>query len=123
MISGSGASTISKLGPSAKKVPPEDTPFWIATRLAYYYAADTPRGWDNTDFSESQGVSFLVDKNPKMKKYMLESTAEVMARAVAIPCLAATDKTLEEPPEHMGPLPDKFQCIMLTGGVELDVFN
>lgn len=99
-----------KLGPSAKGLPSEGDDGWITTRLARFYISDFLFGADEVDLSKGIASLALEEVGPDQKEYVLDSAAETMAKAVAIPCLAILDA---DTTEHLGTTPGKMQCAML----------
>lgn len=84
------------LGDSAALVPVAGDPMGAVARLAKYWAADLTR----VDYREANGsISFegsqvgdVLDGYDQRGAWVLERTADTIARSVVVPCLAALDK-------------------------------
>ena len=114
-----------ELGASISRgLPREGEAHWIAARVTRLYAMDFRRGYDELDFDARQEPSTAM-KTQSIKAgraaYAIKAAGEVIARAVAIPCLATLDKEVSaKPPQFMGELPNLGHCAIVRAFVEYD---
>jgi hypothetical protein len=110
-----------KIGIQADGLPGEGQPYWIVMRLMKYYAADFDGSvFPNIKYNQGNLTpSVLLDSTPDplrepQKKYALDATADLIARAAILPCLAMQDKeNVKGPPDAMKKdQPSKMQCAM-----------
>jgi hypothetical protein len=114
-----------EIGPTASGLPREGDSYWIVMRLLKMYAADFERGYEDVKFDQGNlvpsvaldSVSSLTDDR---KKYALQNTADVMARATLLPCLAMMDKQTQKKAEEIEKdIPkSKLTCGMLLFMIE-----
>ncbi len=114
-----------QLGASVSRgVPREGEPHWIAARVVRLYAMDFRRGYDELDFDPKQAPSVAMSLQQIKKnraQYAINQAAAVIARAVAVPCLATLDKEISgAPPSFMGELPNLGNCAIVKAFVEYD---
>jgi hypothetical protein len=108
------------------KVPKVDQNYWIAARLFRLYTAE----YRTADFEE---VAFTPNDTPSAAlrrqnvmdtraRYTVDRAATVLARAVALPCLArlSAKKGVELPKWFLAEPPLLGQCAILKAYVELD---
>jgi hypothetical protein len=113
------------LGASVSKgLPREAEAHWIAARLTRLYAMDFRRGYEALDFDARNAPSValqLSDVKQSRTDYAVNAAAAVIARAVAVPCLAKLDKEVgDAPPSFMGELPNLGSCAIVKAFVEYD---
>lgn len=111
------------VGSRAKNLPRESEPFWIASRLVKLYTYDFPTGTDDLVFDAKDSPSTVIDfaKLPAgRKKYAITAAAEVLARSVAIPCLARFDRDNSGTNDTLGELPSLSDCAVVKTFVEYD---
>jgi len=111
-----------QFGPSADKVPPTDDSNGAIARIAKYWAADATTSdyreeETGQDFSTDATVSSTLEKMESRGAWVRTKTAETLAQAIAVPCLAS----LSEEPEAMKGvfgdppvLPDPVPCLILN---------
>jgi hypothetical protein len=106
-----------QLGKSTKGLPPTDGNFGAVARIAKYFAADVPGlsfadKKTPIDFSRQAPAQALADTPGK--QWVLDRTAEVVARALMLPCDAVLngDKTKME--ATFGTLPNPVPCLVLN---------
>jgi hypothetical protein len=113
-----------KIGGGARKLPKENQAYWIAARLTKLYAMDFKRGYEELVFDATKPPSTQMElENIKANRtaYAVNQAAAVIARAVAIPCLATLDKDIQaSPPPYMGELPQLGNCAIVKAFVEYD---
>jgi hypothetical protein len=113
------ASQLAKeLGSKAPGLPEEDDDHWVVMRLLKLFAADFQRGFEDIHFDAGTDPSTTLDAASSItdtrKTYALEATADLMAKATAIPCLAFMDKSVQAPVEEIKQdFPTKTQCGLL----------
>lgn len=109
------------LGESAKNVAPPGDGLGAVTRLAKLYAADLPgntyggsqKPAPRVDFASGTVSDSLTDVPGG--DWVLDRTAEAIARAIVLPCRAYTLKGDREQREKtFGTLPEKFTCYVLA---------
>lgn len=109
---------------TARGVPRESESHWIAARLTRLYAMDFRRGYEELDFDARQAPSVAMTLQQIKKsrvEYSVNAAAAVIARAVAVPCLATLDKEISDaPPSFMGDLPNLGNCAIVKAFVEYD---
>jgi hypothetical protein len=116
-----------KLGAGVSKgLPREAEAYWIAARLTRLYAMDFRIGYDELKFdarlSPSQAMEIEGDIKKGRAEYAIKHAAEVIARAVAVPCMAQLDKEVRAaPPSFMFELPNIGTCAMVRVFVEYDM--
>ncbi len=111
------------LGTSARGLPKEQEPFWIASRLVRLYTYDFVSGHEDLVFDSKNAPSTVLDfaKVPSRRsKFAIQAAAEVMARAVAIPCIARLDKDQQNANDILGELPQLGSCAIVKAFVEYD---
>ncbi len=114
-----------EIGVNAKKLPKESEPFWIAARLVKFYAADFERGYGDLDFGQRRKSPTLVldDVTQNRRDYAISKAGEVIARAVAMPCIAHFDEKLRTaPPEYLGELPHVADCATIQAYVTFGLY-
>ena len=103
----------------------EDSSYWLAHRLVALYAHDIRYDLDKLTFrnNDPPSVALQVSQiSDARSAYALREAAAVMARAVAIPCMARFDKEQREPPKWLVPeAPQLGQCAILKAYVEEDL--
>ncbi|MFT4621756.1 MAG: hypothetical protein ACI8PZ_000408 [Myxococcota bacterium] len=111
-----------KLGTSVGNLPRESDDYWISSRLMMLYATDFRRGFEELDFRDRKAPSMVMElKGIKeaRKKYAIDQAGAILARAVAVPCLATLDKEIQNaPPPFMGELPNLGNCAIVKVFVE-----
>ena len=108
------------LGPDAKFVPPTDTTFASVARVAKFWAADLLVG-DYEDAKEPQPVfksdttvSATLDGIEGRGDWVLTRTADTIARAVVLPCVAVLQGDRAEVEKILGEdLPSPVTCLVL----------
>lgn len=115
-----------KLGASVTAgLPRESEQYWIASRLVKLYTLDFTRPLpDELKFDAKQAPSTtmtLEQVKASRKTFAINQAAAIIARAVAIPCLATLDKeTRRAPPSFMWELPNLGSCAIVKAFVEYD---
>lgn len=109
-----------RIGARARSLPVEDKDHWLVARLVLWYAQDLPYDMpgriDLSDGRVRRALESPDGASPDQAAWVTEQTGRLLARAVALPCVLALDlDPADEPPEHVGPLPDPLQCIVLAG--------
>ncbi len=113
-----------QLGDDARGMPERGRTYWITARLMRFYSADFEYGYEELKWNQGMAPSLVIeDASDAQKEFVLNSAAEVVARAVAIPCLARLDKDLQKAPEHMGELPSLVKCGVLNLLADRESFN
>lgn len=113
-----------QLSDDARGMPERGRTYWITARIMRFYAADFVYGYEELKWNQGMAPSLVLeDASDDQKTFVLDSTAEVIARAVAIPCLARLDRDLQSPPEHMGELPSLVKCGVLNLLADRESFN
>ena len=104
--------------------PSESDSYWIASRLVRLYAMDFKRGYEELSMTTKKPPSTamkLQEIKDNRSNYAVNRAAAVIARAVAIPCLATLDKDVSnQPPKFMGDLPGLANCAIVKAFVEYD---
>jgi hypothetical protein len=115
------------LGDNAPHLPAEEKDWFAVARLAKLYAADIPendyldRESLQVDFSTSLVSKAVKDLGPK-GDWVLEQTAEAIARAIMLPCYAALSGDPEKIKSMLGAedaaelekeLPGDLNCLIL----------
>jgi hypothetical protein len=111
------------IGASGKGLPKESEPFWIAARLVRLYTYDFVSGHEDLVFDAKNAPSTVLGfaKVPSRRtKYAVQAAAEVMARSVAIPCIARLDKDQQNANDILGELPQLGSCAIVKAFVEYD---
>jgi len=113
------------LGASISRgLPREEEAYWIAARATKLYAMDFRRSYDELKFDARQAPSVAMELLPVKKNrsaYAINAAAAVVARSVAIPCLATLDKEIANaPPSFMFELPNLGNCAIVKAFVEYD---
>lgn len=108
-----------QLGPDSDLLPPEGTTFATTARIAKYWAADVTRIDYNSadpgvDFSESPPGTVL-DAFEGRGQWVLNRTAETMAKAVVLPCLAVLNGDGDKAGKILGEenVPSPINCLVL----------
>ena len=98
--------------------------YWIAHRLVALYAHDFRYGLESIQFdtNNTPSIALQLSKVPEGRaKFAIREAASVMARALAIPCMARFDKDIKEPPPWLvKEAPQLGQCAILKAYVEYD---
>ncbi len=111
------------IGSRAKGLPKESEPFWIAARLVRLQATDYTAGAEDLVFDAKNAPSTVLDfaKLPARRKaFAVDGAAALLARAVAVPCLARLDKDQQGANEIIGELPNLGSCAIIKAFVEYD---
>jgi len=120
-----------QVGANAPGMPDTDSSnFAAVARIARLFAADSP----NLRF-EKEGAGLLITfaksaistalQDVAEKDWILERTAEVVARSIVLPCIGALKKDKQEDMKKIfGTLPDELSCLVLyyrlsSGNVEI----
>jgi hypothetical protein len=108
-----------------RKMPQDGQPYWTSARIMTLYSADFVRGFDDFTVKTNPAPSLQMKINKAItdsrQNYVMNSAAEVLARSVAIPCMATLDKGVaESPPKFMGELPKLGNCAILKAFVDFD---
>ncbi|MBN2798495.1 MAG: hypothetical protein JXX28_05045 [Deltaproteobacteria bacterium] len=104
------------IGPEAKGLPKAGGDHWIAARLTKYYASDYDIEFDQLNFKAGTPNQILsaIPNDPR-SPWVMQQTAETIARAVGVPCLARLYGNKDKPPEHLpGELPSLMKCGLLN---------
>ncbi len=113
-----GGGTSKMLGSS------EGGSYWIAHRLVALFAHDFRYDLDAVTFDNKNTPSIALQLSgiPEgRQKFAIREAAGVMARALAIPCMARFDKDIKEPPPWLvKEAPQLGQCAILKAYVEYD---
>lgn len=109
----------------SRGLPRESEQYWIASRLVKLYALDFTRpSPEELGFDARQAPSTaltLAQVKDSRKNFAVRQAATVMARAVAIPCLATLDKEVRAaPPSFFWELPNLGSCAIVKAFVEYD---
>lgn len=105
------------VGPRADGVPSEGAEFWLTARVARWHTADADLGWDGVRWNNARppGTALEDLNDPAVAERVVRATADTIARAVAIPCLAALDRNFDEAEAKanlgLPELPRPFQCL------------
>jgi len=98
--------------------------YWIEHRLLALFAHDFRYDLDTLTFgaNNSGSVAMQVSQVPDGRStFAMKEAAAVMARALAIPCIARFDKDMKEPPPWLVKEPPQLgQCAILKAYVEFD---
>ena len=106
------------LGENPEDLPPWGAPNSSVARLAKYWAADLTRvdyrgGPGDIDFSDSQ-VAATLDGFDARGQWVLSRTAETIARAMVVPCLAVLRGDPSDAKNTLGDdLPSPVNCLVL----------
>ena len=96
----------------------------LGRTLAALFAHDFQYTLETVEFGANQVPSVSLqtrDITEGRTKFAIKRTAAVMARALAIPCLARFDKDLKEPPPWLVEKPPQLgQCAILKAYVDYD---
>jgi len=109
----------SHLGESPEDLPPWGAPNSSVARLAKYWAADMARvdyrrGAGDIDFTDSQ-VGAVLDGFDARGQWVMSRTAETIARAMVVPCLAVLNGEPNDLKNTLGEeLPSPVNCLVLT---------
>lgn len=106
------------VGRSAKFVPDIDSPFVTVSRIAKIFAADIP----GTRYADASKITLdFVKQSPTVVvadtpggPWVLERTAEVIARAIVLSCDAALKGDAEKMEATFGKLPGPVPCLVLN---------
>lgn len=107
-----------QLGKSAKFVPDTDSPWVAAARIAKFYAADISGAKfvdvkkSPIDFSRQSPTSVLGDVGGG--SWVVDRTAELIARSVVLPCDAVLNGDKKKMEATFGPLPNPVSCLVLN---------
>jgi hypothetical protein len=106
-------------------LPKENMAYWIQSRLMLYYGADLSRGFEDLKFKSSPAPTVQLNGikalNDERKKYITNQSANLVARALVIPCLAQLDKEIrKDPPKFIGELPSFPSCAIIKTMVDLE---
>lgn len=110
---------VKTVGNDAPMLPPDTTPWAAPARIAKFWSADIP-GNDlrakgaGVDFSLAP-VSSVLDALEGRGKWILRRTAETIAKAVVVPCLASLkgDRKEVETVLGEGKVPSPINCLVL----------
>lgn len=103
------------LGARGRGLPEEGAAFWLEARILKFHAADTEADFDALRFDQGDAPSQAVKNwNKRVYEWALKGAADTVARSVVFPCRAALS-TPDEPPEHLGTLPQQFGCFVMEG--------
>ncbi|MCO4747507.1 MAG: hypothetical protein KC912_22090 [Proteobacteria bacterium] len=103
----------SKFGANSARVPDEGDDYWQLARIMSYYASDAAFGWDRLKFTSGTAPSVVLDDlNAAEKDYVIEQSARLVARTVAVYCDAALDRQMEAP-DYLSDLPSDLECLLL----------
>lgn len=114
------------LGSGASRgLPRESEQYWIAARLVKLYTLDFTRPVpDELSFDARQAPSTaltLAQVKDSRKQFAVRQAANLLARAVAVPCLATLDKEVRTaPPSFLWELPNLGSCAIVKAFVEYD---
>jgi hypothetical protein len=106
------------LGPSSEFLPTTDVAYSPVARVAKYWAADL----DIANFERKEGavdftgrhVGTVLDALDARGKWVLDRTAETVARSIVLPCLAVLTGDKREIPKVFGEqLPSPVSCLVL----------
>jgi len=108
-----------QLGPESKSLPPVGTTFATSARLAKYWSADMTR----VDFrTDDAGIDMsrappgtVLDAYESRGQWVLNRTAETLAKSVVLPCLAVLNGDSKVAAKIMGEdaLPSPINCLVL----------
>jgi hypothetical protein len=107
-----------EIGKSAKFVPDVDSPFVAVARIAKVFAADVPGTKfadvkkSPIDFSRGSPAAALSDAVGG--QWVLDRTAEVIARALVLPCDAVLNGDKNKMEATFGTLPNPVSCLVLN---------
>ncbi|MFZ5480778.1 MAG: hypothetical protein ACOZNI_28720 [Myxococcota bacterium] len=107
-----------QIGKDAKLVPDVDNAFGPVARVAKYFAADVPSAkftdakTSPIDFSKGNPMGALADLPGG--SWVVDRTAEVIARALVIPCDAALNGDKGKLEAVFGTLPSAVPCLVLN---------
>ncbi|MBT3218921.1 MAG: FHA domain-containing protein [Proteobacteria bacterium] len=111
----------------SRTMPQIDEMNGLLARIMMYYGTDFMRGFDELKFRPVPPLTVQLDLNEsgaiieKRKKYLVEQSANLLARAAAIPCMATLDKEVQtQPPSFMGKLPGLGSCAIVKIFVDFD---
>ena len=111
-------SMVEQLDDAAEDLPPFGAPSSSVARLAKYWAADLTRvdyrrGAGDIDFSDAQ-VGAVLDGFDARGQWVLSRTAETIARAIVVPCLAVLQGDPSKAKGTLGDgLPSPVNCLVL----------
>lgn len=115
------------LGSNGRFLPPDEASWRSVAAIAKLYAADIPendytdRGSLNVNFSETHVSQSLKDLGPE-GEWVLERTAEVIARAMVLPCYATLSGSSTEVTNMLGEtLPPDLSCLILNYRLQNDL--
>lgn len=107
------------LGEKGALLPPPDKAWGSVARIAKVYAADIPeidyneRNEEGIDFSANHVSTTLADFGGK-GDWVLEQTAEAVARAIVLPCLAVLQGDEAKVTNMLGEnLPTEIECLVM----------
>ncbi|NOY27637.1 MAG: hypothetical protein GXP62_17365 [Oligoflexia bacterium] len=108
-----------QLGPDAALVPPEGTTFATTARIAKYWSADVTR----IDYNQKDpGVDFtqappgtVLDAFENRGAWVVARSAETLAKAVLLPCLAVLSSDADKAAKILGDgnVPSPINCLVL----------
>lgn len=103
----------SRFGPRAARLPEEGEDFWQLARIMSYYASDVSFGWDRLTFTSGTPPSVILDDlKDSEKAYVIEKSATLVARTVAVYCDAVLDRSMDTP-EYLADPPSDIECLLL----------
>ena len=106
------------LDDASEDLPPFGAPNSSVARLAKYWAADMTRvdyrrGAGDIDFSQAQ-VGAVLDSFDARGQWVMSRTAETIARAIVVPCLAVLQGDPSKAEGTLGEgLPSPVNCLVL----------
>ncbi len=104
-------------------LPRESEAYWIAARVTKLYGMDFRLGYDELDLAQNLAPSMSMAQQGIKKgraTYAINQAAAVIARAVAVPCLATLDKETNGQPSFMYELPNIPNCAIVKAFVDYD---
>ena len=110
----------SRIGPGASDLPDPETTTGVTSRIAKIYASDMPtmnyaRNQVSLDFRRNM-VGMILEREDAEGKWVLEKTADVIARALVLPCLLALDGEEDPKKDYFGDdeVPSPVMCFALN---------
>jgi hypothetical protein len=108
-----------QLGREAKGLPDTNESFGVVARIAKIFAADIKGA---TFVPSAKGlISFAGTSSPSSKlsdvpggEWVMKRTAEIVARALVLPCRAALDYDPSRMQARFGKMPNDVQCLVLN---------
>jgi hypothetical protein len=107
-----------QLGRSAKFVPDVDGNFSSVARVAKFFAADLPSAKfvdvKKSPLDFSRGSPAVVLQDQPGGQWVIDRTAEVLARAIVLPCDAVLNGDKAKMEGTFGALPNAVSCLVLN---------